>query len=518
MRRKHIVGADAYGGFEPAAAAQAMGDAAGVGESYGMHVPGDVARDVTPPQLRGGAARREAMHDAYVGAFAGAAASAHSSGAVADDGEEAVCPVFGDGYGDGAGFRGARRRIVLDERGDEICWPWEGRREESPPEGYQPGNVGSRDIVAERYFAAAGPRGCELGSHAADAMVQAGLAAATTDGNGGENSTGVRAYKAFCRKHQRVAVRPIDPNAPLWVKLAEEVWAMRFISETIQDRTVQVATARGYFGAVNRWHVRKTGIGFAAGMDMQRLSEMVKGLKNLYDGPPRQLCRGIAPQTLRRGMDAVYPPVSAENCNIRAMLATGLQGLMRGRELGCEGRFDGARDIARGDISTLTKERFAFFMRPAKNMRHRRGKTVPLVIGGGGECVDACFEVQRMLEMDPTPVGQEATTPMFRKADGAAFTTDDIRNVVRQLCVAVGEDPLDFGAHSLRIGGATALFAAGADPLHIRTMGRWSSDCYRLYVRACFEQTIAWTRKLGSQQVHDVQGTYERNAQEVEEY
>ena len=86
------------------------------------------------------------------------------------------------------------------------------------------------------------------------------------------------------------------------------------------------------------------------------------------------------------------------------------------------------------------------------------------------------------------------------------------------LCVAVGEDPLDFGAHSLRIGGATALFAAGADPLHIRTMGRWSSDCYRLYVRACFEQTIAWTRKLGSQQVHDVQGTYERNAQEVEEY
>ena len=101
---------------------------------------------------------------------------------------------------------------------------------------------------------------------------------------------------------------------------------------------------------------------------------------------------------------------------------------------------------------------------------------------------------------------------------GTAFTTDDIRDIVRQCCAAIGEDPLQFGAHSLRIGGATALFAAGADPLHIRTMGRWSSDCYRLYVRACFEQTISWTRKLGSQQVHDVQGTYERQAQEVEEY
>ena len=76
------------------------------------------------------------------------------------------------------------------------------------------------------------------------------------------------------------------------------------------------------------------------------------------------------------------------------------------------------------------------------------------------------------------------------------------------------------GNYSLRIGGATALFAAGADPIHIRTMGRWSSDCYRLYVRACFEQTMAWTRKLGSQLVHlhDVQGTYERRAQETEQY
>ena len=55
---------------------------------------------------------------------------------------------------------------------------------------------------------------------------------------------------------------------------------------------------------------------------------------------------------------------------------------------------------------------------------------------------------------------------------------------------AVGEDPSQFGGHSYRIGGATALFAAGADQMVIRTMGWWSSDCYRLYVRACFSQTL----------------------------
>jgi hypothetical protein len=46
-------------------------------------------------------------------------------------------------------------------------------------------------------------------------------------------------------------------------------------------------------------------------------------------------------------------------------------------------------------------------------------------------------------------------------------------------------------------GRATTLFAAGADATVIRTMGRWSSDIYRLYVRACFSQTIAWSRQAG---------------------
>eukprot|EP00966_Prymnesium_polylepis_P018184 419422-Prymnesium_polylepis.1 len=71
---------------------------------------------------------------------------------------------------------------------------------------------------------------------------------------------------------------------------------------------------------------------------------------------------------------------------------------------------------------------------------------------------------------------------------------------MKALMASVGQHPEHFGAHSLRIGGATALFAAGADPTIIRTMGRWSSDSYRLYVRACFPQTIEWSRRAGSQQ------------------
>ena len=52
-----------------------------------------------------------------------------------------------------------------------------------------------------------------------------------------------------------------------------------------------------------------------------------------------------------------------------------------------------------------------------------------------------------------------------------------------------------------------SLRVANKTPSSCKTMGRWSSDCWRLYVRACFEQTVAWTRRAGSQEVHDLQGT-----------
>ena len=45
-------------------------------------------------------------------------------------------------------------------------------------------------------------------------------------------------------------------------------------------------------------------------------------------------------------------------------------------------------------------------------------------------------------------------------------------------------------------------------------MGRWSSDLYRLYTRACYEQCTEWTRKAGSTVVTDLAGAFD----EVDHY
>ena len=114
-----------------------------------------------------------------------------------------------------------------------------------------------------------------------------------------------------------------------------------------------------------------------------------------------------------------------------------------------------------------------------------------------------------MLEVDPSGRSDEHT-PLFRDpATNAPLSYDQIEKVTKELMAAVGEDPSQFSTHSYRIGGATALFAAGANETVIRTMGRWSSDMHRLYVRACFEQCVDWTKKAGSTKVSDLSGTFD---------
>ena len=54
---------------------------------------------------------------------------------------------------------------------------------------------------------------------------------------------------------------------------------------------------------------------------------------------------------------------------------------------------------------------------------------------------------------------------------------------MRSALDAAGFDGIKYAAHSLRIGGACSLAAAGVDSAAIHTFGRWASDCFLRYIR-----------------------------------
>ena len=152
--------------------------------------------------------------------------------------------------------------------------------------------------------------------------------------------------------------------------------------------------------------------------------------------------------------------------------------------------------------------------RPEGGWQALSGKHARLTIVGGGEYIDAVRKVVNMLRRDSVPPGVDKdTVPLFRVAGTLEpLRSPFMRAETKRLMELIGEEPFEFNTHSFRIGGATALFAAGADMTAIKTLGRWSSDIYQLYVRACRERCIEWTRKAGSQRFTDVDFTVDEVA------
>lgn len=358
----------------------------------------------------------------------------------------------------------------------------------------------------------------------ADALLEAAMLASSAGGDMGENTTGVRAWKEFCAARSEPYLRPLDPNASLKAKLHEEMLCMQFVCELVQDRDIRPTTAANYLGHVQGFHAKRCGVKLCGGLKLSRLPAMLKGLRRLLPQAGRAIRRGIAPQTLKLAMDIVLDPKDPLHANIRAALAVALQGLLRSAEYSRDAsKKQSLAKImeklpSREDVSVLDWEKLVLMVCPCKNMHHLSGKTVPLVIGAGGSYVDSVAEVRNLLQVDK--VRDSAAQPLYQvplfrdPSTGLPLSGDYLREVIRDLMIAVGEDPTEFGTHSLRIGGATALFAGGATPTVIRTMGRWSSDCYRLYVRACYEQSLEWTRKCGSTKVTDIAADYD----EVDDY
>ncbi|EGZ08979.1 hypothetical protein PHYSODRAFT_416719, partial [Phytophthora sojae] len=58
-----------------------------------------------------------------------------------------------------------------------------------------------------------------------------------------------------------------------------------------------------------------------------------------------------------------------------------------------------------------------------------------------------------------------------------------VAKLIKEAAKSMGLSPKDYSCHSLRIGGACALLAAGNSDLVIRLMGRWSSWCFTVYTR-----------------------------------
>ena len=299
-------------------------------------------------------------------------------------------------------------------------------------------------------------------------------------------------------------------------RLRIEGFYLRFVVWLVHVRQVQVETARKYFGEALSAHTSFYGPP-VPGYNMPRVRRMLRGMEKVIDAPPRRKRRAVRTQDLRDALEKLPAVDSVSAANARACASTGFCGLLRAAEMSLQrGQvWSKTRSLSRADVTFLTRPRgdlpavwvsfdeierlgevpvaAQVMMRPCKKLRYRGGKTVPVFLFDG-TVLTPVQDLLHLFRTDRVPAERHAVTPLFRRASGASFTTDYVREVVRFLMRSVGLDPALYGGHSLRIGGASAALAANVSEAVIRAMGRWDSDVYELYLR----YSLSCARQMGS--------------------
>ena len=342
------------------------------------------------------------------------------------------------------------------------------------------------------------------------------LSEASADHQGGATTAGVRWWFRYCTAGRYISpLLHVERDAPHAAKLEAEVTFMDFALwlyfETPSGRPISVNSISKYISQVHAYLEREHGCLATGGMDRVRLRALLKGLRRVYGQPPKRLRFGVRTQDLARAMRESLGGGSPLELMWRALLSVGFCGLMRGAELAVldGNKFDEVQDLTLADVAFGVDggvSVFRLMMRPVKNAKILRGKTFALVLAGGGSLIDPVEALRAHVAVAAAavPESEWPSTPLFGSG-GQPLHVRDVRRMVKALMASIGANPRMFGAHSLRIGGATAALAGGVEPSVIRVCGRWSSDIAEMYMRLTRQVASRCSLLIGSTPFDDIE-------------
>ena len=93
-----------------------------------------------------------------------------------------------------------------------------------------------------------------------------------------------------------------------------------------------------------------------------------------------------------------------------------------------------------------------------------------------------------------------ANCPLLVRSNGLPVRRSEIRDLLRKAANTLGLPVNDFTVHSLRSGGASAIFAATGDEQLVRRFGRWASEAYRGYIWETHGLSRGLSAKMSSAQ------------------
>ena len=311
-------------------------------------------------------------------------------------------------------------------------------------------------------------------------------------------------------------VYEIDPGSQ--TRRRDERDVMRF-AMLLAKRFRNSNTAAQGISMLRTAHTVRSGQALCPPQESHQLSATLRGLSDMFPSVPR----GRFPATIQyiERWSKIYRWRTRELINIWCCFLCMFVGLMRAAEALCVNTtFNPATDLSRAHVvfcpANKTPPDYCRLRMVKKKTNgtgnDRHSKRTPLFFKYNATAVvNPCRELFWMYtEGDPVPENKLATTPLFRDTRSGSplryvFMLHMLRTLLGKL--GLGISVTLFALHSFRIGGATAALKAGYPQLILWALGRWGSDCGKLYTRADMNDAMDWLDKISQTHVEAAEVT-----------
>ncbi len=272
-----------------------------------------------------------------------------------------------------------------------------------------------------------------------------------------------------------------------------------FVAFLFTER-LSAGTVKSYLAAV-RFTQISLGLGDPHMSEMTQLEYAVRGYKRLATAPGRQRLP-ITPGILKQ-LKAVWQ--SHANLRDASMLWAAATmcffGFLRAGEvvIPSDNGFDSTRHLAYGDVRTDSQSHPRLLevrIKASKTDPFRRGVSIYIGRTDGPLC-----PVAAILSYLIRRGSMEG--PLFLFEDGKYLTRDHFVAAVKDALQQAGLDSSLYAGHSFRIGAATTAARRGVPESLIKTLGRWESAAYMLYIRTPQETLGCVARTLVGQVARD---------------
>ena len=308
-------------------------------------------------------------------------------------------------------------------------------------------------------------------------LFTAGLASATLK----VYRTGTNRFNSFCVLY--------NINKPFPVS---EFVLTHFVAFLYKEG-LKVGTVKSYLAAI-RYTQIALGLGNPHMEDMSKLEYVIRGVKRLTGSPTRTRLPITLPllAQLRGSWHANQSKRDASM--LWAAAAMCFFGFLRVGEVvvPSDSAFDPSVHLSAADISVDSRSSptyVAVNIKASKTDPFRRGVTIYLGRTHSTICPVAAtlkYMVERGLSKGP----------LFMFEDGRLLTRERFVSAVREALATTGVDTAKYCGHSFRIGAATTAAEQGIQDSLIRTMGRWESSAYLLYIRTPRDSICAVAKTL----------------------